>query len=163
MINFFLLGFNVECLFFRRWDHFLCYHTEHPAYDGRAVLIDNNIIEFRIERVQPVIRLLLDDATNSRDIEAANVSVSNIRAVFDQNLVSAIELRLHTCAGYCNYLISAGDERTLASVPVEVCIDPEKFRPVDLPYLCADNSRIKDFWPGTDIRQTIKEMFESLL
>lgn len=56
-----------------------------------------------------------------------------------------------------DYIIS------LASVPVEVCIDPEKFRPVDLPYLCADNSRIKDFWPGTDIRQTIKEMFENEL
>lgn len=56
-----------------------------------------------------------------------------------------------------DYIIS------LASVPVEVCVDPEKFRPVDLPYLCADNSRIKDVWPGTDIRQTIKEMFRAWL
>ena len=37
-----------------------------------------------------------------------------------------------------DYIIS------LASVPVEVCIDPEKFRPVDWPYLCADNSRTLD-------------------
>lgn len=52
---------------------------------------------------------------------------------------------------------------SLASVSVEVCVDPEKFRPVDVPCICADNSRIMDFWPGTDIRQTIKEMFESLM
>lgn len=52
---------------------------------------------------------------------------------------------------------------SLASVPVEICIDPEKFRPVDVPCIRADNSRVKDIWPGTDIRDTIKGMFESQL
>lgn len=56
-----------------------------------------------------------------------------------------------------DYIIS------LASVPVEICVDSEKFRPVDVPYICADNSRVKDIWPGTDIRDTIKEMFQAWL
>ena len=51
----------------------------------------------------------------------------------------------------------------LANVPIEVVQDPEKMRPVDIPYLCADNSRIKKFWRGTDIRETIQKMFSAFL
>lgn len=52
---------------------------------------------------------------------------------------------------------------SLSSVPVTVEVDPEKFRPVDKPKLCADISRIEKFWPGTDIRDTLQEMFKSHL
>lgn len=48
---------------------------------------------------------------------------------------------------------------SLASVPVEICIDPEKFRPVDVPCICADNFRIRNIWPGTDIYDTIRDMY----
>lgn len=65
--------------------------------------------------------------------------------------------RAYKLSDLLDYIIS------LASVPVEVCVAPEKFRPVDVPCICADNSRIKDYWPGTDIKQTIKEMFENEL
>ena len=51
----------------------------------------------------------------------------------------------------------------LANVPIEVVQDPEKMPPVDIPYLFADNSRIKKFWRGTDIRETIQKMFSAFL
>ena len=48
---------------------------------------------------------------------------------------------------------------SLASVKIEIVQDPAKMRPVDNPYICADNSRISKIFPGTDIHETIKEMF----
>lgn len=44
-------------------------------------------------------------------------------------------------------------------VEIEIVVDPEKVRPVETPYLCADNSRVKKYWNGTDIRTTLKKMF----
>ncbi len=44
-------------------------------------------------------------------------------------------------------------------VDIEIVIDPEKVRPVETPYLCADNSRVRKYWNGTDIRTTLKKMF----
>ncbi len=49
----------------------------------------------------------------------------------------------------------------LSKVAIEVVQDPEKMRPVDIPYLCADNSRIQKFWRGTDIQETIQKMFSA--
>ncbi len=48
----------------------------------------------------------------------------------------------------------------LSKVPVEIVQDPGKMRPVDIPYLCADNSRIRKHWRGTDIRTTVQKMFD---
>ena len=45
-------------------------------------------------------------------------------------------------------------------VNIEIVVDPEKVRPVETPYLCADNSRMKKYWNGTDIRTTLKKMFD---
>ena len=45
-------------------------------------------------------------------------------------------------------------------VDIEIVVDPEKVRPVETPYLCADNSRVKKYWNGTDIRTTLKKMFD---
>lgn len=53
-----------------------------------------------------------------------------------------------------NYIISLSNQK------IEIVIDKEKFRPIDTPYICCDNSKIKDFFDNTDIKQTIKEMFE---
>lgn len=53
-----------------------------------------------------------------------------------------------------NYIISLSNQK------IDIVIDKEKFRPIDTPYICCDNSKIKDFFDNTDIRQTIKEMFE---
>ena len=53
-----------------------------------------------------------------------------------------------------NYIISLSNQK------IEVVIDKEKFRTIDTPYICCDNSKIKDYFDNTDIKQTIKEMFE---
>ncbi|WP_295097891.1 GDP-mannose 4,6-dehydratase [uncultured Fibrobacter sp.] len=45
-------------------------------------------------------------------------------------------------------------------VEIEIVVDPEKVRPVETPYLCADNTRVKKYWNGTDIRTTLKKMFD---
>lgn len=45
-------------------------------------------------------------------------------------------------------------------VEIEIVVDPEKVRPVETPYLCADNFRVKKYWKGTDIRVTLKKMFD---
>ncbi len=45
-------------------------------------------------------------------------------------------------------------------VEIEIVVDPEKVRPIETPYLCADNSRVKKYWNGTDIRVTLKNMFD---
>ena len=49
-----------------------------------------------------------------------------------------------------------------ASVKIDVEQDPEKMRPVDIPYQCCDNSRIVElgYWNGTKIEDTLKWMFE---
>ncbi len=44
-------------------------------------------------------------------------------------------------------------------VEIEIVVDPEKVRPVETPYLCADNTRVKKYWKGTDIRTTLKKMY----
>jgi GDP-4-dehydro-6-deoxy-D-mannose reductase len=43
---------------------------------------------------------------------------------------------------------------------IEIAVDPEKVRPVETPYLCADNTRVKKYWKGTDIRTTLKKMYD---
>ena len=49
-----------------------------------------------------------------------------------------------------------------ASVSISVEQDPEKMRPVDIPYQCCDNSRIVEcgYWNGTKIEETLKWMFD---
>ena len=49
-----------------------------------------------------------------------------------------------------------------ASVKIEAIQDPEKMRPVDIPYQCCDNTRIVQlgYWNGTKIEDTLKWMFE---
>ena len=46
-----------------------------------------------------------------------------------------------------------------AQVKIDVVQDPAKMRPVDIPFRCADISRIKKFWRGTSIQTTKQKMF----
>ena len=49
---------------------------------------------------------------------------------------------------------------SLSSQEIEIVVDKEKIRPVDTPYICCDNTKISKYFDGTDIKKTIKEMFE---
>lgn len=52
---------------------------------------------------------------------------------------------------------------SLSSKKIEIIIDDEKIRKVDTPYICADNSKTFKYFDGTDIKNTIKEMYEYYL
>lgn len=88
-----------------------------------------------VEDVVHVYRMLLEN--------------DNARAVYNvgSGIAYSMQELLQTIIGF-------------AKVPIEIVQDVAKMRPVDIPYLCADNSRIRKFWRGTDIRTTIKKMFD---
>lgn len=48
---------------------------------------------------------------------------------------------------------------SLCSQKVEIIIDKEKIRPIDTPYICCDNSKTAQYFNGTDIKDTIKEIY----
>lgn len=49
---------------------------------------------------------------------------------------------------------------SLSSQEIEIVIDKEKIRPVDTPYICCDNSKVSKYFDDTDIKDTIKEIYE---
>ncbi len=53
-----------------------------------------------------------------------------------------------------NYIIS------LSRKKINIEIDKEKYRDIDTPYICCDNTKIKEYFKGTDIKETIKRMYE---
>lgn len=102
------------------------------------------------------------------------IFVGNLDAVRDfsdvEDVVHVYRMLLESENGFPVYNVGSGiphsmDELLrmivgLSKVPVEIVQDPGKMRPVDIPYLCADNSRIRKFWRGTDIRMTVQKMFD---
>ena len=58
------------------------------------------------------------------------------------------------------YIVSLSDQK------IEIEIDPERFRPADLPYCCCDNTLLKNAtgWaPEHDIFSTLQAMYEAAL
>lgn len=49
---------------------------------------------------------------------------------------------------------------SLSTQEIEIVIDKDKIRPVDTPYICCDNSKTAKYFDNTDIKDTIKEMYE---
>ena len=49
---------------------------------------------------------------------------------------------------------------SLSSQKIEIVIDKEKVRSIDTPYVCCNNSKIVKYFDGTDIKETIKEMYD---
>lgn len=49
---------------------------------------------------------------------------------------------------------------SLSNQEIEIVIDKDKIRPVDTPYICCDNSKTLKYFDNTDIKDTIKEMYE---
>jgi len=52
---------------------------------------------------------------------------------------------------------------SLSSQKIDIIVDKEKMRPIDTPYVCADNTKIQKYFDNTDIKDTIKEMYEEYL
>ncbi len=102
------------------------------------------------------------------------IYVGNLTAVRDfsdvEDVVHVYRMLLENDNAWAVYNVGSGIAYSMqellqtiigfAKVPIEIVQDAVKMRPVDIPYLCADNSRIQKFWRGTDIRTTIKKMFD---
>ena len=102
------------------------------------------------------------------------IYVGNLTAVRDfsdvEDVVHVYRMLLENDNAWAVYNVGSGIAYSMqellqtiigfAKVPIEIVQDVAKMRPVDIPYLCADNSRIRKFWRGTDIRSTIKKMFD---
>ncbi len=102
------------------------------------------------------------------------IFVGNLGAVRDfsdvEDVAHVYRMLLETENEFSVYNVGSGVAHSMSEllqtiigfskVPIEIIPDPAKMRPVDIPYLCADNSRIRKFWRGTDIRTTVKKMFE---
>lgn len=103
------------------------------------------------------------------------IFVGNLDAVRDfsdvEDVAHVYRMLLETENEFSVYNVGSGISRSmtellqmivgLTKVPIEIVRDPARMRPVDIPYLCADNSRVQKFWRGTDIRTTVQKMFES--
>lgn len=102
------------------------------------------------------------------------IYVGNLTAVRDfsdvEDVVHVYRMLLENDNAWAVYNVGSGIAYSMqellqtiigfAKVPIEIVQDAAKMRPVDIPYLCADNSRIQKFWRGTPICETIRRMFE---
>ena len=114
-------------------------------------------------------------ADMDRSGKPGKIYVGNLSAFRDfsdvEDVVHVYRMLLETENDYTVYNVGSGKAHSmrellqmiidLAKVQVEVVQDPEKMRPVDIPYLCADNSRVQKFFRGTDIRETVRKMFSA--
>ena len=114
-------------------------------------------------------------ADMDRSGKPGKIYVGNLSAFRDfsdvEDVVHVYRMLLETENDYTVYNVGSGKAHSmrellqmiidLAKVQIEVVQDPEKMRPVDIPYLCADNSRVQKFFRGTDIRETVRKMFSA--
>ena len=114
-------------------------------------------------------------ADMDRSGKPGKIYVGNLSVFRDfsdvEDVVHVYRMLLETENDYTVYNVGSGKAHSmrellqmiidLAKVQIEVVQDPEKMRPVDIPYLCADNSRVQKFFRGTDIRETIRKMFSA--
>lgn len=52
---------------------------------------------------------------------------------------------------------------SLATQRIDIVTDEGKLRPVDTPYICCDNTKTKKYFDNTDIKTTIKEIYNYYL
>lgn len=114
-------------------------------------------------------------ADMDRSGKPGKIYVGNLSVFRDfsdvEDVVHVYRMLLETENDYTVYNVGSGKAHSmrellqmiidLAKVQIEVVQDPKKMRPVDIPYLCADNSRVQKFFRGTDIRETIRKMFSA--
>lgn len=65
--------------------------------------------------------------------------------------------KAHSLENMLEYIVS------LSSQPITVEVDPERFRPIDNPYICCNNTKIKHelgWVPEYTVFDALKEMFE---
>lgn len=112
-------------------------------------------------------------ATIDKSGKPGVISVGNLSAVRDisdvRDIVHVYRMLLENPSAHVVFNVGSGVAYkiedllhyilSLASVPIRVEIDPEKLRPIDNPYHVCDNTRIREFWKGTDLHDTIRRIF----
>lgn len=93
-----------------------------------------------------------------RDISSVKDVVKVYRRLLENNTNDLIynvgSGKTYKIEDLLKYIIS------LASQEIEIVIDKEKIRPIDIPYICCDNTKTKEFFDSTDLKEIIKEMYE---
>lgn len=105
------------------------------------------------------------------------IKVGNLSAYRDfsdvRDVVRVYRMLLENSNKYHTYNVGSGIAHKVedllraivgfASVDIAIEQDPERMRPVDMPYQCANNKRIAEagYWRGTPIQETLKWMFDN--
>lgn len=112
----------------------------------------------KIEETNKPGRIYVGNLSAYRDISDVRDVVKVYKALLENETEELVynvgSGKTHKIEDLLKYIIS------LANVPIEVIIDQNKLRPVDTPYICCDNSKTSQYFDGTDIRDTIKEMYQ---
>ncbi len=103
-------------------------------------------------------KIFVGNLSAYRDISDVRDIVKVYRALLENETTEQIynvgSGKAYKIEDLLNYIVS------LSKQPIEIIIDKEKLRPVDTPYICCDNSKTAKYFDNTDIKDTIKEMFE---
>lgn len=109
--------------------------------------------------------------------EAGTIAVGNLTAYRDfsdvRDVVKVYKALLENETEDLIYNVGSGNAYqmqeileyivSLATQKIDIVTDPEKIRPVDTPYICCDNTKVKEYFDNTDIKKTIKELYEYYL
>lgn len=106
--------------------------------------------------------------------ESGKIYVGNLSAYRDfsdvKDIVKVYRLLLENETEEMIYNVGSGNTYkvedllkyiiSLSSKQIEIVVDKNKMRPIDIPYICCDNTKISKYFDNTDIKETIKEMYE---
>ncbi len=63
--------------------------------------------------------------------------------------------KAHKVEDLLKYIVSLSNQK------IDIIVDEEKVRKIDTPYICCDNSKTAKYFDGTDIKDTIKAMYDN--
>lgn len=147
-------GMNVVCT--RSFNHTGVGQTENFVLPSFCKQVAD------IEKTQKSGKILVGNLDVWRDFS----DVSDVVRVYRMLLEQENEFDVYNVgSGKAYHLKSLLEDVILkfASVQIDVVVDPEKVRPVEIQRLCADNSRVQKYWPGTDIVVTLRKMYDHFL
>jgi len=65
--------------------------------------------------------------------------------------------KAHKIEDLLKYIVSLSNQK------IDIIVDEEKFREIDTPYICCNNSKTAKYFDSTDIKDTIKGMYINYL
>ena len=115
----------------------------------------------QIEKSKKAGKIYVGNLTAYRDISDVKDVVKVYRALLENNNTDMIynvgSGKAYKIEELLEYIVS------LAKQKIEIIIDESKIRPIDTPYICCDNTKIKKYFNNTDIKKTINEIYQFYL